>query len=223
MNYDKSKFQRGKLQMVSQPIFYVEGERNKFFYQQFEELSTINLENGGSCPSIRAKVNSQKDSYGIIDRDYLFHSNPKLFPIDYYSIENLSLIYMNRFEELKTNLIEFINLHGLNKVKNHKISLTMNLNKTLYRITDFSLELSDTHDSQFSTYIESAITCNSSFIRYSSMKHIVEKYVKFHKSKYGFKINHINDLMENIPSKSIEVLFDSETERKLKVTINSYY
>ncbi|GAA3412607.1 hypothetical protein ACFFNY_32905 [Paenibacillus hodogayensis] len=96
MNYNKEKYNRGKLKLVTQPIIYVEGKSNKIFYQQLEEFSDKFIDNGGNCSNIRAKVESQPNSYGIIDHDYEEISHEKLFPINFYSIENISLIYIER-------------------------------------------------------------------------------------------------------------------------------
>lgn len=58
-------------------------------------------------------------------------------------------------------------------------------------------------------------------MKYKDLKKIVERYVKFHKRKYGGdKINHIIDLAEHLPSKSIEEIFDETTLGKFTELLN---
>lgn len=222
MNYDKEKYNRGKLQLVTQPIIYVEGETNKIFYQQLEELSDKFIESGGNCSAIKAKIESQSNSYGIIDHDYVEVSHEKLFPINFYSIENISLIYIGKFGHLIEMIADFVKEHGVEKVRIHIPQLIINYeeNGEIIRVKDYHVVLtSEKHHDQYMNYIENNIVCDDTFMRFKNLKKIVELYVKFVKNKYSDRINYITDLIDHLPTKSIEFLFDASTLHRLKQVI----
>ncbi|WML50168.1 hypothetical protein RCG23_10270 [Neobacillus sp. PS3-34] len=219
MNFDKEKYNRGKLKLVTQPIIYVEGKSNKIFYQQLEELQNKFIENGGNCSVIKTKVESQPNSYGIVDHDYAEICHEKLFPINFYSIENISLIYINKFNHLNEIIVEYIKEHGIELARIHIPRLIINYEENR-RVKDYNLDLtSEKHQDQYIDYIENKIVCDTSFMRYKNLKKIVELYIKFIKNKYSERINYITDLVDFLPSKSIEDIFDANTLRKLKQVI----
>ncbi|OMD43530.1 hypothetical protein [Paenibacillus odorifer] len=220
MNYDKEKYNRGKSQLVTQPIFYVEGKTNKIFYQQLDELSNKFIDNGGNCTTIKAKVESELNSYGIIDHDYVEISHGKLFPINFYSVENISLIYISNFKHLNEMLVDYIGIYGIEKARIHKPKLIINYEENRRRVRDYNVVLTqEKHHDQYIEYIENHILCDVTFMRYKNIKKIVESYVSFIKNKYSDRINYIADLADYLPTKSIENIFDAETLQKLKKVI----
>ncbi|AIQ31622.1 hypothetical protein P40081_28390 [Paenibacillus sp. FSL P4-0081] len=220
MNYDKEKYNRGKLKLVTQPIIYVEGKTNKIFYQQLDELSNKFIDNGGDCTTIKAKVESEPNSYGIIDHDYKEIRHEKLFPINFYSVENISLIYISKFNHLNEMLVDYIEKHGIEKARIHLPEFIINYEENSRRVRDYNVILTvEKHHDQYIKYIENYILCDASFMRYKNIKKIVESYVSFIKNKYSDRINYITELADYLPTKSIDNIFDTETLQKLKNVI----
>ncbi|WP_433745938.1 hypothetical protein [Falsibacillus pallidus] len=222
MNYNREKYNRGKLHLVTQPIIYVEGKSNKFFYQQLNELKDKFVDNGGSCIQIKLKVESQTNSYGIVDHDYQKITHEKLFPINFYSIENISLIFIRELNNLKESIINYISENTLEVVRLYKSHLNICFDTVTKRVTNYNIVLTDQkHHDQYIEYITRNIISESTFMRYKDIKKIVERYVKFLKVKHGVKINHIIDLAENLPSKSINDIFDNETLERFNEVLHS--
>ncbi|GAB1762907.1 hypothetical protein [Priestia megaterium] len=216
MKYDKVKYNRGKLNIVTQTMIYVEGKNNKIFYQQFKELQRVFIENGGNCNNIEAKVNLRPNSYGIIDRDYTDTNHAKLFSINFYSIENISLIYIEALKELREKIIKYVEEHGLDSTRISIPKLEINYGED-NRVRDYNLQLTlKKHHDQYKDYIENAINCEQTFMRYKDLKKVIESYVYFAKNKYSTRINYITDLVESLPCKSIEVIFDTNNLNRLK-------
>lgn len=222
MDYNREKYNRGKLHLVTQPIIYVEGNSNKFFYQQLNELRDKFVDNGGSCIQIKAKVESQSNSYGIVDHDYQEINHEKLFPINFYSIENISLIFIEELYNLRESILKNISENTLEVVRLYKFHLNICFDKESKRVTNYNLVLTDQkHHDQYIEYITKNIISESTFMRYKDIKKIVERYVKFLKAKNGVKINHIIDLAENLPSKSINEIFDKATLERFNKVLQS--
>lgn len=222
MIYDREKYDRGKMKLVTQPIIYVEGLSNKVFYQQLKELKNYLIDNGGNCTQIKKKIESQSNCYGIVDHDYLAHNHENLFPINFYSVENISLIYMKELEDLRASIHNYVKTNRLETLRFHKPHLEMYSDEKSNRVIDFNIILTnEKNHEQFNEYITNNILCGMTFMKYKDLKKIVERYVKFHKRKYGGdKINHIIDLAEHLPSKSIEEIFDETTLGKFTERLN---
>ncbi|PEA78013.1 hypothetical protein CN676_12070 [Bacillus wiedmannii] len=212
MNYDREKYDRGKRKIITQPIIFVEGRSNKIFYQQLNELKDKIIENGGNCTQIKEKVESQNNYYGIVDHDYLEHSHEKLFPINFYSVENIALIYINELEDLRLSIRKYVETNKLEAIILHKPCLKIISEEGTKRVTGFNIILtSQKHHEQYVKYINNNIVSGITFMKYKDLKKVVELYVKFYKLKNGEKINHIIDLARHLPAKSIEEIFDETT------------
>ncbi len=208
MDYNRDKFKKGAIALVNKPILYVEGKSNKMFYLELDEIKDFFLiQNGGACGHIKTLVESEDNSFGIIDKDYRNLEHPKLFQINFYSVENISLIYIEDLINLKEILKEFFIEHGLADVSIHIPFLKINYHSNR-RAKDFTLSLTPkTHDAQFISYIQQNIICGETFLKYKDLKKIVELYVKYLKLKGKGKLNYITDLADHLPSKSIEHIF----------------
>lgn len=218
MNYDKSKYDRGKSHLVTQPILYVEGNTSKIFYQQLIELQDKFVENGGSCSAIKIKVKNDTTSFGIIDSDYSIVAQDRIFPIDYYSIENISLVHITELIDLKKSLINYVLTYKLSKVRLYKTIFDVFRDEN-NRVKEYKINLgAQKHHSQYNSYIANNIVCEMTFLRYKDLKTVVEKYVKFHKSMYSEKINYISELADYLPSKSIKEIFNSHNLERLEKT-----
>lgn len=205
--------------MVTRPIIYVEGRSNKVFYQQLIELNDKFVDNGGSCIDINRKVDSENNSYGIVDHDYSEINHEKLFPINFYSLENISLIYIQELDDLRESIEKYIIENTLKTVSIHKADFKMYHDKTK-RVKGYHIILSSRkHHDQFNEYILNKIVCEKTFMRYKDIKKVVEQYIKFYKSKYSVKVHHIIDLAEYLPSKSIKHIFDKPTLERLNKII----
>lgn len=208
MKYNRDKFKKGAIALINKPILYVEGKSNKMFYLQLKEIKdSFSIQNGGSCGRIKSLVESENNSFGIIDKDYRSFDHPKLFPINFYSIENISLIYINGLSDFKNMLRNFIDEHGLINASIHIPLFTINYHPNR-RAKDFVLSLtSDTHEAQFIAYIQENIVCTQTFLQYKDFKKILELYIKYNKLIGNGKINYITDLSNHLPSKSINHIF----------------
>ncbi|MGJ9458519.1 hypothetical protein [Oceanobacillus sp. CF4.6] len=216
MDYNREKYNRGKMKLVTQPIIYVEGRTNKIFYQQLKELKDKFIDNGGNCIQIKEKVESQSNSYGIVDHDYLDINHERLFPIDFYSVENISLTYIEELDDLRDSIIKYIKENKIEVVRLHKPHLKICLDKEIKRVTNYHIELTDIkHHEQYIKYISKSIISDCTFIKYKDIKKMVEQYVKFYNAKFSVKINYIIDLAGYLPSKSINVIFDDTTLDRL--------
>ncbi|QWG44696.1 hypothetical protein EXW31_10505 [Bacillus mycoides] len=212
MNYDREKYDRGKSKIITQPIIFVEGCSNKIFYQQLNELKDKFIENGGNCTQVKEKVESQNNYYGIVDHDYLEHSHEKLFPINFYSVENIALIYITELEDLRVSIHRYIEANELEAIILHKPLLKIFSDEESRRVTDFNIILTNQkHHDQYVEYITNNIVSEITFMKYKDLKKVVELYVKFYKLKNSEKINHIIDLAKYLPAKSIEEIFDETT------------
>lgn len=215
MEYNRDKFKKGAMALINKPILYVEGKTSKVFYLQLEEIKDFfSIQNGGDCGRIKLLVESEKNSFGIIDKDYRNLNHPKLFPINFYSIENIALIYIDSLNGFKNILKGFIEEHGVLNASIHIPLFTINYHPNK-RAKDFTLILtSDIHDTQFLSYIQENIICTETFLKYKDLKKMVELYVKYYKLLGNGKIHYITNLANYIPSKSINHIFlDSVLEK----------
>lgn len=206
--------------MVNIPIIYVEGKSNKIFYEQLRELENTFVQNGGSCIDIKKKVLSEKNSFGIVDHDYENNFHEKLFPIDYYSIENISLIRMEEFNELRTSIQQHINQHNIESARIHKCTSNIIRDKDK-RPINFKVELSAVkHHIQYENYINSKIISANSFFKYKDIKIVVEKYIGFYKEKNSEQINHVTNLIESLTAASVTEIFDTSTLRRFNLSLS---
>ncbi|MDI0274408.1 hypothetical protein QGQ84_12485 [Bacillus safensis] len=218
MIYDKEKYNKGKKKLITQPIIYVEGYTNKIFYQQLNELKENFIENGGNSSEIRKKVDSEINCYGIVDHDYTHITHEKIFPINFYSVENISLIYIKELDDLRNALIKYIDDNTLELARLHLPNLNIQYDKNSKRVTTYELVLTERkHHNQYEEYIAEKVISNSAFMKYTNIKKVVEKYIKFYKRKYGVKINHIIDLADYIPSKTIKMIFSENTLNRFEI------
>lgn len=222
MNYNREKYNRGKTKLITQPIIYVEGNSNKIFYQQLNELKDKFIENGGSCNQIRQKVESKNNVYGIVDRDYENINHPKIFPIDFYSMENISLIFIEGLQDLLESVKRYFHKHDLDEVRFYQPNLIVNVDTNTKRVKNYDIILTNKkHHDQYQTYITKNIISENTFLQYKDVKKIVERYVKYLRSKQGVRLNHIIDLADHLPSKSIKIIFDGITFKKLDNLLQS--
>ena len=217
MEYNKDKYKKGSVALVNKPILYVEGKTSKSFYLQLIELKDdFLIKNGGSCGVIQHLVESESYSYGIVDKDYRNLDHPKLFPINFYSIENVSIIYIDQLNSFKELLKNFVDGNGVINASIHIPYLKINYypNK---RVKDFTLSLtSKTHDTKFLPYIMKNIKCSESFLQYKDLKKVLELYMKYYKQMGYGKINYITDLANYLPSKSTKYLFVDSVLKKIE-------
>jgi len=218
MEYNKEVYNRVKKLMVSQPIIYVEGKGNKVFYQQLDELSNLYIENGDSCVAIKEKVALELNSYGIVDKDFNHTLPPKIFPINFYSIENISLMYISEFSDLQNQLIKYINITQLENARLQKQILKIHNHPHTKRTTGYSILSSGSHHNQFEPYILENIVCYNSFLQYQNLKNVVSTYIKYYKSAQQIKIKYLINLANYLPTKSLIHIFDEDTLKKFNKT-----
>ncbi|MCJ2170926.1 MULTISPECIES: hypothetical protein, partial [Enterococcus] len=165
---------------------------------------------------------NQKKNYnkiGIVDKDYgQYQYQKNIFSIDFYSIENVSLIFCTQFDDLKRQLSEFVDYHGMEFIRLKNIIGDFKYNKEIEECDPFQLVIKDDCHVFFHDYINSNITDLYSFFRYKDLKKVIEKYSRFYKSKYG-KSNYrhyIHDLLVFLPDNSIKHIMTNSSYKELK-------
>ncbi|OCS92560.1 hypothetical protein [Caryophanon latum] len=214
---------------------YVEGT-DYFFYQGLVELSDFvvhaagtkgndNSEVKGSSSSdvIRRVKDERKkgvNAFGIIDKDYNTEFDEYIYPIDFYCIENIALLNIEEFYELRRALEQLIEGNiGVYRLWLLELKLVRNADR---RVETFEInkvrELSD----NIKSYFESVINCVQTFMRYMNLKSLIVKYCDFHKQKYG-KENQIkyksNDLIGKLPESSLKYVFSDSTYLRFNADI----
>lgn len=217
-------------------IIYVEGN-NTFFYKnliEFESYFVKGEENKDGSPELHGGLSSSgiiskvaqdrrkgRRSFGLVDNDYKTTFDEYIFPIDFYCLENLSLLKMDEFN-LTRERIAGILQENLDVVKLKKIDFEYTRNDE-NRLEDFQIISTENVHNSFVEYIKERIVCGGSFLKYKDLKIIVEKYSKFHKEKYGKKqeIKYIEDLADRLPSKSLKHVFNESTYDDFQRSISS--
>ncbi|GAA3411673.1 hypothetical protein ACFFNY_20620 [Paenibacillus hodogayensis] len=134
----------------------------------------------------------------------------------------LRSIYISKFGHLNEMIVDYIEKHGIEQARIHIPQLIINYEETggIRRVKDYTVVLTpEKHHDQYIDYIDNNIVCDVTFIRYKNLKKVVELYVKFMKNKYSDRINYITDLVNSLPTKSAEYIFDADTLQKLKQVI----
>ncbi|MFL0533161.1 hypothetical protein [Bacillus anthracis] len=218
MHYDKDRYYKIVKEVVNVPTIYVEGECNKIFYQQLIELEGMLIENGGSCIDIKQKILREENSFGIVDHDYEENFDEKLFPIDFYSLENVSLIHIKELEALKVSINEYLNRYNIERARVHKCKFVIIRNEEK-RPINFNIELLDKkHHNQFERYINSRIISEDNFLQYKDIKLLVENYIRFYREYSGVQLNYLTDLTNSLKYASVTEIFDEITLRKFKAS-----
>lgn len=192
---------------------YVEGVTNKAFYQKFSEINHIPMASGGSCGLIIDKVRQNKNAFGIIDNDYRVDIQyDRIFNIDYYSIENIELIFHPILADLKEELC--IKFHQDSRVAIHKcIDLVISRDENR-RVNNFNIVYSFEEDSQYNGYLSSRLLSNVEFVRYKKLKNVVVKYVDFLRQVNGRRTmpsSVLLDTFNHLPTKTIADIFEKNT------------
>lgn len=222
MLYDKSKYTKGTQGLTRNKILYVEGGKSKFFYGEIKEFNNVFFViNGGNCGEITKKVQAEENSYGIVDGDYKKNIVPKIFQIDFYSIENIAIHYIQDFKPFVKKLHDLFERTDISKCQYNIINFLLKKDEITKRPKEFDICLLDTkHDTQYFKYISTKILKFEDFLRYKDLKKPVEQYEKFHKQMLGkSKIKYITDLINHIPENPIEHIFEENTQIKIKEII----
>lgn len=217
-------------------IIYVEGN-NTFFYKNLIEFESYfvkgeenkydspGLKGGLSSSAIISKVVQDREegrrAFGLVDNDYKTIFDEYVFPIDFYCLENLSLLQMDEFKLTRERITEVLQ-ENFDEVKLKKIDFDYTRNNEM-RLEDFQIISTESVHDSVMEYIKEKIVCDSSFLKYKDLKIIVEKYSRFHKEKYGKKqeIKYIEDLADRLPSKSLEHVFNEPTYIDFQRSISS--
>lgn len=145
-------------------IFF-EGEINKKYYQNIALFRRYTLENGGPCSNIKRKVSQNSAFYGVIDGDFLKEDLERIYQIDFYSIENIILIYHDDLASYLTILKRIL--------KNHFRS-EKTIRHRLIQNTDckdrFALKKDLKISPQFYDYIDEKIIDELTFLKYMDLK-----------------------------------------------------
>lgn len=211
----------------NKPYVLVEGN-NKFFYQDLEEFHDCFVKNGGNCENIKKqiedKLTDRKKNYiGIIDNDYFFHpSRTNIFVIDYYSIENVSLLNFEQFSTLKKELEKFYLSNSLEDIQTFKVVGGFGkFDKSSNGVAPFKINFHSKYNASFESYTHQTITSLDSFFKYKDLKKTVENFANYYKNVKGKKnqINYIHDLSKALPNPSTEHIFDTKTNSLLQRTL----
>ena len=201
---------------------YVEGN-NTLFYKNLLELSTLtvykvgdseksdSLYGGLSSSDIVRKVKEDRKSglksFGIVDNDFKTQFGAYIYPIDFYCIENVSLLMMGEFAQLRKAVKDLVT-NDIKTYRIKKIDLEPIRNQEM-RVERFTLNVLGEVHNDFKSYIETKIQCIDTYMRYMDLKLIVEKFSEFYKQKFGKKnqIKYIEDLADKLPARSIAYIF----------------
>lgn len=176
---------------------YFEGKCNKKFYANFNIFKKYTLLNGNSCYNIIKKVENNNNCIGIIDGDFDdSKKGDKIFKIDFYSIENIVVIYHKLFNELKKEFLHpFFSNHKI--IRNHIQVEPDNYNQC------FKLKFGDPIDNKYHEYINKKIDNEDDCIRYMNLKKVVDKF-----SIYKINCRNTSKEDKKIYRKYIETLFN---------------
>lgn len=173
-NFDSSKY-KDISQKMSGITFLFEGKVNKKYYQKIPFFRPFTLDNGGSCSNIINKVSTSltENIHGVIDGDFERKDIQRIYQIDYYSIENICLIYNDQFKELREIITNYYPSHTKYK------RIVANINSG-----SFTLEADNDIESIFHDYIDEISINVEIFMRYMDLKEVVDSY-----SRYRIKQN----------------------------------
>lgn len=203
---------------------YFEGECNKKFYANFDVFKKHTLLNGNSCSNIIKKAGNNDNCIGIIDGDFDDSKiDDKIFKIDFYSIENIVVIYHKLFTELKK---EF--LHPL--FLKHKITRKHIQVKTNNYNQNFELEFGKEIDDQYHKYINKKVKNENDYIKYMNLKKVVNKFSKYkinctntNKEDKNIYRNYIETLFDYMNNCNINVLFSNSEFSRIKIFFDNFY
>ena len=178
-------------------IIYFEGECNKKFYANFDFFKKHTLLNGNSCSNIIKKAGNNNNCIGVIDGDFDDSKiDDKIFKIDFYSIENIVVIYHKLFNELKKEFLHpFFSNHKI--IRKHIQVELGNYNQS------FKLKFGNLIDNKYHEYINKKINNEDDYVKYMNLKKVVDKF-----SIYKINCRNTNKEDKNIYRKYIETLFD---------------
>ena len=154
-------------------IFF-EGEINKKYYQNIALFRRYTLENGGSCSNIKRKVSQNSAFYGVIDGDFLKEDLERIYQIDFYSIENIILIYHDDLASYLTFLKSILENHFRSeKTIRHRLIQNIDCKDRFAIKKDLKI------NPQFYDYIDEKIIDELTFLKYMDLKKIVDSYMSF--------------------------------------------
>ena len=175
-NLDFTEFSHsaeGMLSSSDKKIFFEE-KINKKYYQQITLFRKYTLENGGSCSDIKNKVSKNNSFYGVIDGDFVREDLDRIYQIDFYSIENIVLIYHDTLDSHLENLRRDLKNHyKKEKLIRHRLIQNINCSKS------FAFEKGSEINLQFYDYIDNKINNEKTFLKYMDLKKIVCSYMIF--------------------------------------------
>ena len=159
------------LPSTDKKIFF-EGKTNKKYYQKIELFRKYTLDNGGPCSNIKKIVSQNSKFYGVIDGDFYNENTDRIYQIDFYSVENIVLIYHGILGFHLSSLVKTLKKYFNDEEKiRHRLILTRNSEQC------FALERELKIDSQFYDYIDETIIDEETFLKYMDLKKIVGSYM----------------------------------------------
>ena len=220
-NYNKEKYGHGVLSLnKNTKLIFVEGN-NKLFYSQFEEIKHIPIFRpldvkdiivehdehnsfSSDCNNIKKIVSLNSNWHAILDKDFNFDcfSTNRIYYINYYSLENIVLIYHRDFLDLKNIFSSFIDELSLDCYKNNKYKLTHPCYEKSLDELQFSATL--IHE-QHKQYLDLTIIDCKTYLQFMPVKNIIEKFDGWlKKNKENFKgRNYFNTLYEELQAKNL--------------------
>lgn len=199
-----------------------EGDSNKFFYQMFKELEKIPMKHGGSCNAIVSAVNSNRNYYGIVDRDFIgSRDNQKIFEIDFYSIENIVLVFHNEFKELQRKISYIVNNSSIEEVRINKLDTYIDRDLSNLPI-NFRVTLSNNyHQLQYHNYIEKNINNLSNLYKYGSLKNVIKRKIVYLNQMNKIKKNrYLFETYCSISNPNLSMLFGPNVLSRIKTLVN---
>ncbi|NLQ42967.1 hypothetical protein D3845_00920 [Streptococcus mutans] len=181
-----------KMLPSSDKVFLFEGKVNKKYYQKIDYFRPYRLENGGSCSNIVKKVLENKLFHGVIDGDFEHKNFERIYQIDFYSIENIILIYNSEFKKLVKILKKY---YKDNETIRKRLVQDTSKNK-------FSIRADKPIEKTFHKYIDETINDENTFLKYMDLKKLANSYSNFIIKQNSLKVR--------------DGLLTSEEERKIK-------
>ena len=224
---DKIKYLQGFEELTeNEKWIYVEGKSNGVFYKRYSEFGRLPIKSGGSCSNIIALVKNNKNRFGIIDNDYRLNFNiDRVYTVNFYSIENISLLFCPILEGLRQEIQKFAFKYDFESLRKGKLS--SDISRSLdYRPLEYSISLSGfENEPEILHYLENKIQCIEDVYRYKRLKSEVEKYVVFLKETRGkgfikqFEFCYLIDLL---PSKELYFIFERNVFERLQSDLLVY-
>lgn len=168
--------------LSTKPIIYVEGKTiDKMFYSSLKLFKNANLIACGSCINVRKFVRENHSSLGVLDRDYDdYVDSNRIFKTRFYSLENIVLVYDDRYCALRKLIKDEIGIVLLNDKKYRICESKLDFDH-LSRKQKFNFWISlNYHDKQYFKYIKKRIFTKSKFLRLKNLKKTIKNYWNYY-------------------------------------------